>query len=123
MWRFSAWSRLHRYNDRRAQRSAVRRSTPMSNPHDEPFTRVTPREAEGLVKQGAAFIDVREPEEYAEAHAAGVALMPVNTIFTNPTELPAEKDLVFICKSGGRSAMAAEMAAASGVAKGKLYSV
>jgi len=95
----------------------------MSNPHDEPFTHVTPREAEVLVKQGAAFIDVREPEEYAEAHAAGVVLMPVNTIFTNPDELPTDMDLVFICKSGRRSAMAAEMAAASGVAKGKLYSV
>ena len=95
----------------------------MSNPHEEPFTHVTPREAEDLVKQGAAFIDVREPDEYAEAHAAGVVLMPVNTIFTNPAELPSDKDLVFICKSGRRSAMAAEMAAASGVATGRLYSV
>jgi rhodanese-related sulfurtransferase len=95
----------------------------MSNPHQEPFTRVTPREAEALVKKGAGFIDVREPEEYAEAHAAGVSLMPVNTVFTNPAGLPADQDLVFICKSGVRSAMAAEMAAASRVAKGRLYSV
>lgn len=95
----------------------------MRNPHQEPFARVTPEEAAALVQQGAAFIDVREPEEYAEAHAAGTVLVPVNTIFTDPSTLPADADLVFICKSGSRSAMAAEMAAASGVARGRLYSV
>jgi rhodanese-related sulfurtransferase len=95
----------------------------MSNPHHEPFERVTPQQAEGLVKQGAALIDVREPDEYADARAAGAVLMPVNTIFTNPTALPADQDLVFICKSGFRSALAAEMAAASGSAHGRLYNV
>jgi rhodanese-related sulfurtransferase len=95
----------------------------MANPHAEPFSRVSPREARQLVERGAVFIDVREPEEYAEGHAAGTRLVPVNTIFTDPSLVPAEQDVVFICKVGGRSAMAAEMAAASGRAKGKLYSV
>jgi rhodanese-related sulfurtransferase len=95
----------------------------MGNPHAEPFDRVSPQEARQLVVRGAVFIDVREPEEYAEAHAAGTRLVPVNTIFTDPTLIPAEQDIVFICKSGRRSAMAAEMAAASGRATGKLYNV
>jgi rhodanese-related sulfurtransferase len=95
----------------------------MSNPHIEPFGRVSPHEAATIVAEGAVFIDVREPEEYAEAHAAGTRLVPVNTIFTDPSLIPSEQDLVFICKSGRRSAMAAEMAAASGRAQGKLYSV
>src|SRR5436190_12407036 len=95
----------------------------MPNPHDEPFSRISPQDALALVRQGASFLDVREPEEYREAHAQGTTLMPVNTIFTNPAQLPAEQDLVFICKSGSRSAMAAEMAAASGRAKGRLYNV
>jgi rhodanese-related sulfurtransferase len=95
----------------------------MSSPHHEPYTQITPEEAAELVGRGAAFIDVREPEEYAEAHATGTRLVPLNTIFTDPTLIPAEKDIVFICKTGRRSAMAAEMAAASGRAQGKLYNV
>jgi rhodanese-related sulfurtransferase len=95
----------------------------MADPHAEPFARVSPQQARDLAERGAALIDVREPDEYAEAHAAGARLVPVNTIFTDPTLVPPEQDLVFICKSGGRSAMAAEMAAASGRAKGKIYSV
>jgi rhodanese-related sulfurtransferase len=95
----------------------------MPSPHEEPFTHVSPQEALTLVSRGAAFLDVREPEEYREAHAEGTTLMPVNTIFTNPAQIPADQDVVFICKSGARSAMAAEMAAASGRAKGKLYNV
>jgi len=95
----------------------------MADPHAEPFSRVSPQQARELVERGAVFIDVREPEEYAEAHAAGTRLVPVNTIFTDPGLVPAEQDVIFICKVGGRSAMAAEMAAASGRAKGKLYSV
>src|SRR3712207_580930 len=99
----------------------MRRSITMANPHAEPFTRVTPQQAQELVRQGAAFVDVREPEEYAQAHAAGATLVPVNTIFTNPAQLP-DAALVFICKSGRRSAMAAEMAAASGHTPATLYS-
>jgi rhodanese-related sulfurtransferase len=95
----------------------------MASPHEEPFRRVTPQEAQQLIGAGATFIDVREPEEYAEAHAAGTRLMPLNTLFTDPSQLPAGEDIVFICKSGRRSAMAAEMAAASKRAGGALYNV
>jgi rhodanese-related sulfurtransferase len=95
----------------------------MASPHVEPFKRISPQEAQQLVERGAAFIDVREPEEYAEAHAVGTRLVPVNTIFTDPSLIPAEQDIVFICKTGRRSAMAAEMAAASGRASGRLYNV
>jgi rhodanese-related sulfurtransferase len=95
----------------------------VSNPHTEPFTHVTPREAAGLVERGARFIDVREPEEYAEAHAQGTNLVPLNTIFTDPALVAGDAEIVFICKTGKRSMMAAEMAAASGRASGKLYSV
>jgi rhodanese-related sulfurtransferase len=95
----------------------------MSSPHQEPFSHVTPQEAAQLVERGARFIDVREPDEYATAHARGTRLVPLNTIFTDPSLVPGDADVVFICKTGPRSAMAAEMAAASGRAKGNLYSV
>jgi rhodanese-related sulfurtransferase len=95
----------------------------MKSPHQEPFIRLTPSEAAEIVRQGAAFIDVREPDEYADAHATGTRLVPLNTIFTDPTLIPSDTDIVFICRSGRRSAMAAEMAAASGRAYGALYNV
>lgn len=95
----------------------------MKSPHQEPFTRVTPSEAAEIVQRGAVFIDVREPDEYAEAHASGTRLVPLNTIFTDPALVPADQDIVFICRSGRRSAMAAEMAAASGRTQGMLYNV
>lgn len=95
----------------------------MKTPHQEPFQRLTPHEASQLVERGAVFIDVREPEEYAEAHALGTRLVPLNTIFTDPTLIPADQEIVFICRSGHRSAMAAEMASASGRAQAALYNV
>jgi rhodanese-related sulfurtransferase len=95
----------------------------MADPHAEPFSHVTPQEAAQLVERGARFIDVREPSEYAEAHARGTILVPLNTIFTDPSLVPDDGDIVFICKVGSRSMMAAEMAAASGRAAGRLYSV
>jgi rhodanese-related sulfurtransferase len=103
--------------------STPRRTEAMKNPHQEPFTRLSPTEAAEIVRGGAAFIDVREPDEYAVAHAIGARLVPLNTIFTDPALIPSDSDIVFICRSGRRSAMAAEMAAATGRAQGALYNV
>jgi rhodanese-related sulfurtransferase len=84
-------------------------------PHQEPFQRLSPQQAQELLaKGGVQFIDVREPHEYAEGHAAGAQLMPLNTILTNPAQLSGDQPVVFICKVGQRSALAAEMAAATG---------
>lgn len=85
------------------------------NPHEEPFTRLSPSAAKEMVESGGVqFIDVREPQEYAEGHAAGARLVPLNTIFTNTGQIAAGEPVVFICKVGQRSALAAEYAAAIG---------
>jgi rhodanese-related sulfurtransferase len=85
------------------------------NPHQEPFQRLSPQEAKEMIERGGVqFIDVREPSEYAEGHAAGAKLMPLNTFLTNPRQVSQEQPTVFICKVGQRSALAAEMAAATG---------
>ncbi len=92
------------------------------NPHQEPFTRLTPQQAKELIdKGGAQFIDVREPGEYAGGHAKGARLVPLNTIFTNPDQIEPDKPAVFICQVGQRSALAAEYAAAVG--RRDLYNV
>lgn len=85
----------------------------------EPFTRISVAEAkEKLDKGEAVMVDVREPNEYVEVHATGVRLIPVNTVMSEIKqirEFAGDKEVLFICKSGQRSALAAEFATAAGL--------
>lgn len=85
----------------------------------EPFTRISVAEAREMLTQGdAVMVDVREPDEYVEVHAEGVRLIPVNTVLNEVKQLrefAGGKDVLFICKSGQRSALAAEFATAAGL--------
>ncbi len=83
----------------------------------EPFTRITVQEADEMIGGGAAVIDVREPHEYTAGHVPGAALIPVATVFKRKEELPKDKDLIFVCAVGQRSALASEMAAAAGLTR------
>ena len=58
--------------------------------------------AEALV-DGALLIDVREPDEYDEAHVDGARLVPLQTVPTIVDELPVGEPVYVICRSGGRS--------------------
>ena len=59
------------------------------------------------------LIDVREPDEYAQAHVPGAMLVPLGTLPDHVEELP-EGTLYVICRSGARSYRAAEWLAAQG---------
>jgi rhodanese-related sulfurtransferase len=83
----------------------------------EPFTRITVQEADEMMKDGAAIIDVREPFEYQAGHVPGASLIPVNSVYARREELPKDKDVIFVCAVGQRSALAAEMAAAAGLTR------
>ncbi len=87
---------------------------PVKNP-DEPFTRLTVQEAREKVDGGnVQFVDVRETHEYTGGHAAGTEHIPLNSVMSRINELAEDKDIVFICQKGQRSALAAEYAAAGG---------
>lgn len=58
--------------------------------------------------QGAALIDVREPDEYAAAHVPGAVLVPLGTVPERLDDVPADGPVYVICASGGRSRRAAE---------------
>ncbi|MED6336672.1 MAG: rhodanese-like domain-containing protein [Actinomycetota bacterium] len=73
----------------------------------------TPKLREALA-QGARLIDVREADEYAEAHISGAELMPLSTLPTSIASIGSGPVYV-ICKSGGRSAMACELMASVGI--------
>ncbi len=52
------------------------------------------------------LIDVRQEEEYQSGHIPGALLIPLNLLEEKIENLP-EKDLVFYCRSGSRSLVAA----------------
>ena len=82
----------------------------------EPFTRIDVAEAkEMLRREDVVVIDVREPHEFANGHVPDANLIPVGAIFGRSDELPRDKEIVFVCATGQRSALAAEMAAAAGL--------
>jgi rhodanese-related sulfurtransferase len=54
------------------------------------------------------LLDVREPYEYAEAHIAGSALIPLGELSRRAAELPRDTPIIAVCRSGQRSGMATE---------------
>ncbi len=52
------------------------------------------------------IIDVRQPEEEAEGTIPGAKLIPLATLPGRIGELPADREILVHCKSGGRSARA-----------------
>jgi len=94
----------------------------------EPFARITVEEAKQKLDSGTAvMIDVREPHEYAQGHAKGVRLFPVNTVIQHLDEIRKfagdKKEILLICKSGQRSALAAEFLVAAGLEGYELFNV
>ena len=89
----------------------------------EPFTRISVAEArEKLQDDGVVqIVDVRTPEEYAGGHVPGASNIPHMAILPRSSELAPDKELVFICQLGQRSALACEFAAAAGFKE--LYNV
>lgn len=70
-------------------------------------------ELAALLSDDIALIDVREPDEYAEARVPGAVLIPLATVPERTHELP-DQHLYMICAMGGRSLKAAEYLAAQG---------
>jgi rhodanese-related sulfurtransferase len=90
----------------------------------EPFSRITAEEGkEMMASNNVAVIDVREPHEYNAGHVPNASVIPVATVFARREELPRDKDVIFVCAVGQRSALACEMAAASGIPADRLYNL
>jgi rhodanese-related sulfurtransferase len=88
------------------------------------FKEVTPTQAKAILDQGnAVMIDVREPYEYEQVHAVGVTLIPLATLGEHLDEVPQDREVLVICHSGGRSAVACDMLVKAGYDKDKVYNV
>lgn len=94
---------------------------------------VTTEQLQQALRDGARIIDVREPAEYAQGHIRGAVNMPRGVLEMQLNQHPdvagyddalqriADKPLYLICKTGGRSALAAESLERMGF--DKVYSV
>lgn len=69
-----------------------------------------------VMADGARVIDVREPDEYAEAHVPGVELIPLGTLPDAIGRLAgSDEPLYIICRSGARSQRAADFLESHGI--------
>jgi rhodanese-related sulfurtransferase len=59
-------------------------------------------------------VDVREVEEWDAGHVVGARHIPLSQLAHRLHELPWDRDLLFICRSGNRSGMAATVARCAG---------
>lgn len=64
--------------------------------------------------QNMRLIDVREPAEFDEVHVHGAELFPLSRLRNGEVPVEDERQLVLICRSGARSAMAANHLEAQG---------
>ncbi len=69
------------------------------------------KDALSLIENGSAIIiDVREPDEFHESHipyATSIPMSVIDGVFHHLT-FPADKTIIFQCKSGGRSGRVCE---------------
>jgi rhodanese-related sulfurtransferase len=64
---------------------------------------------------GTPVIDVREPDEYIEGHVPGAPLIPLGEVQERIEEFPTDREVLIVCKVGGRSRRAAEFLRTQGV--------
>lgn len=64
---------------------------------------------------GAVVIDVREQDEYVSGHVPGARLMSLARLPLHLGELPRDRPVYLICRSGNRSLAAAAVLGRAGV--------
>ena len=60
------------------------------------------------------LVDVREQDEYEGGHLPGAVNLPLSGFQETYQQIPGDKAVVLVCKSGGRSQMAAEFLSGTG---------
>jgi rhodanese-related sulfurtransferase len=68
---------------------------------------VAPAEAQRRAQAGSLLLDVREPGEFHSGHAPGAKLIPLGQLPSRLDELPRDREIITVCRSGNRSSTAA----------------
>jgi rhodanese-related sulfurtransferase len=82
-----------------ATNTAARAPVPAAALPDE----ITVAEATAKRNAGAFILDVRTPEEWNEVHIPGATSIPLDQLETRLNEVPKDKEVVVVCRSGNRS--------------------
>lgn len=69
---------------------------------------VDPREAAERLANGAVALDVRDPYEYDAGRIAGAVHIPMGELARRQTEIPRDRSVIAVCRSGSRSAAVTE---------------
>jgi rhodanese-related sulfurtransferase len=64
---------------------------------------ISAQEAYQKYQQGVFLLDVREPEEWNEYHVPNTTLIPLGNLPSRLAELPKDREIVVVCRSGNRS--------------------
>ncbi|MDX2008038.1 MAG: rhodanese-like domain-containing protein [Meiothermus sp.] len=71
-------------------------------------SRLSPLEAQNKAKEGAIILDVRTLAERKEVKIAGSQSIPLDQLPQQWEKLPKGREIICQCRSGGRSAQAAQ---------------
>ena len=76
----------------------------------------TPQQVAERLRTGARvqLIDVREDDEYAAGRIAAARHIPLGRLTSEVQTIDSDREIVFYCRSGARSAMATEAFAGAG---------
>jgi rhodanese-related sulfurtransferase len=61
-------------------------------------------QAAQMRERGAYILDVREPSEWTQFHIPGATLIPLGSLPTRLNEIPRDRKVVVVCRTGHRSA-------------------
>ncbi len=81
-----------------------------------PIPQLDPATAHARLREKARpyLLDVRQPDEYKEGHIPGAALIPLGELTRRADELPRDREIICVCRSGNRSGSAARHLIAAG---------
>jgi rhodanese-related sulfurtransferase len=77
-------------------------------------TEVSTADASALRDAGALVLDVREPDEWAAGHIPGATHIPLGDLEARAGELPKDRNIVVVCRSGNRSAQGRDILLGAG---------
>jgi rhodanese-related sulfurtransferase len=78
---------------------------------------ITVAEAVKKRDQGVFILDVRQVPEWEEYHIPGSTLIPLNELAGRQNEVPKEREVVVVCRSGQRSAKGRDILMEAGFKK------
>ena len=83
---------------------------------DPPVPTLKPAEVQEKLKNGKRpfLLDVREKQEMREGYISGAKLIPLGQLHRRMKELPKDREIVCVCRSGNRSRSAAKQLISAG---------